>query len=529
MAEKIISALVQNFFYQDDDSNIPDGLVACDPAKFAQAIKKKFQKTKWGQRAVFNLCSVTPRMIAFLQRLDLARLKIKSSEFDEVLSTIKFSLDVGVIEGEHWEAKLFPNGSIAFRNSHRIIGVSGRPTASLEILNNELRSIICTLFSKMSHLEDIEITPLGFSILHHDDDGVHWTRKVPGLLSTTGQTLIFLPLNWAREWPDTDPTAKQILIDTAEKSRSGHAVIRTFEERIFVHGTSRQSDELDTIMENFSYYLGTMPDDNDPCKEPIFDHLGRLQNFVEHQIDFEKTDFYKIKRSLSSDFTAIIKAKLMEEFVIAKALQINALPQFFSQNCEKPVTLNDGLKHYEIGKLYNGNTIVFTFDLRIGRSLKSFKKTVIESISQKLEGYNLEGSKIAFSEEYTSETETQEYFDWGSDELSKRLDACRKELMAEYKLIDEDDTTEDNHQVEREMELLRNAEQVLDIIVFIKFDPNPIQIQRDALRLSSREISFRAVSIPKYGYFQSYYEGERDAGNESTLIPFEADIMDDGL
>ena len=285
-------------------SELPDGFTDTPPEILGRELLQQKEDRGYGEKILLGGIGEADVSLSILKKLEQLESHYSEDEFNEILELFDITLDVGVWGGESCAPRILFNGSVVFRNHHRVIGLVEQTLGSIEISNTQLASEISKLVRAMDGRRD-------FSIIHRNEQGFAWTSTVPTKLSDCGQTLVLLPEEWIQKAQELKCTfAEPIVLEAAKGSRTRDAVLRVFRNRTFIYATQRLNDSLDTIVENYSHRLGEAPDESvkyepfkistdtevlttefkkclldNPCEIPLSDLNERMRRFVSESLD----------------------------------------------------------------------------------------------------------------------------------------------------------------------------------------------------------------------------------------------------
>ena len=298
--------------------------------------------------------------------------------------------------------------------------------------------------------------------------------------------------------------------------------MRVFKDRSFVYSSKTLPDHLDDIVDTLSYQLGRSPDDamGRYCGV-IYPEYSGLEAYVKRSFDFSVTQFSKIEKLLSSQSLALIKTKFAKEYSYKNTGQLRWFPQIFNNKMNRPVSYCNGLRFFDIAEENNGNLIALSFNGRIGKRIESFAETAPNALELVIKDYPVHNAKVFIQKLVNSGKDTEECFDWDSHALRTRFASLQNEIES---LFNEQYSKSQLDREEWEHDFLLSDVR-FEVLIFVDYDPNPSDIQRQVLNLSEIEPSLVALEIPKYGYFQGFSEGELDTGNESFLVPWEEEEL----
>lgn len=516
--EKIFSQL-----FDGDIENIPDNFSEINPASFGKEIIK--QKNKLGYNAKINIPVnyLIEQAEKVLTKINEARLSLNGEQFETILSSIETSADVSVWGSDTWAPRLLPNGSVLIRNHHRVIALSERVSSQLDITNEELSEQLKDVYSyAQDNVENDDY--YSFNFLHRSEEGVSWTNKLPESLSDFGQTLIFISkefIDQARESINNDNIIfNDKILNVADESRSGHCVLRVFKNKTFLYSTYRASDEYDTILENFSYYLGSQPDE-DICEQPISSKSDFISDYVKNTLrenDEEEIFTTKVLKN-NKTLKLLLEDKFYNDFSIKKTWQIMSFDPFFAKEWDKPTTYcEDYIPYWDLSQQYNGNLIVIkgnmNFLSEVSNGEVEFKDKIKNSIAcvpNSLVKIHLPLSQISNQLQYIDEDDV---FEYGTRECNQRIYDVFNLLNQKYQ---EDKVSNTEDYTEKDFLDYVGYEFEFSLIFITNESPEPFDFNQYGLDVSN-ELSSITIIVPIYGFNQGYCDGELDTGNSNHFL-----------
>lgn len=276
---------------------------------------------------------------ALIEKFSQARASVTGEIFDQAWALIDFNFDVSVWGGATFEPILLGNGALLIRNHHRVLGVSESPAAILKIRPQRLRSDLVRLFRKSAKLERHE----AFILHRTDDGGMMRLSKPPRKFSEVGQTLVFIgyeaPVSTCRALPPA------VLTRIREQSRSGHVVLRTFGDHVFVYPLYRFSDDLDVLLEEYAEARFDEADTDQPLGVEITTHIRSLQaRFGERTREYLSLSDFPFPDAndvMSFHVAQKTTADTWGSYAGRKASDASNLVEFFADQANRPVNYAD--------------------------------------------------------------------------------------------------------------------------------------------------------------------------------------------
>lgn len=497
---------VNQIISQGHVNQLPDNFENISPVHFAKALLKALRKND----ATITIhgddnCESSE---LFLSTLDDARKFLTGEQFDDLWSHLRFTLDYGVMGAESWQPKILPNGGVAIRNHHRVISLSEKPEFSIEVTLEKLQKELALLNATCTSKVELEAEKqCYFSILHRDENGFTWSSTVPKTLSKVGQTLIFIPSIWLNYIHSNKLLNKKFPIicnfaikQTADSSRSGHCVIRTFEGRIFGFSTFRASDEYDILLEEYS--------------TPIDYEYGKGYDLEINPLDINhlvRNRTMDMSRSLNTHYLSkslqlLIEDEFQNSYVKEKSKQIHMFSSIFGENWNQPTFryyLDNKLSN--LIKFNNGKLLAFKFGKLPLTRFKGFEKEFNKKIGSLFSSYDSNDIYIQFNIDSWQKSEPCL---WKSEEYSEQI----KQLIKNYKLeynkycVNSDPKASAQDLIEQEENFFSESNSFL-VIIKSKNIPDPAYANQEGLRLSSELSQIIYAYIPCYGFEQDYCDG----------------------
>lgn len=525
--EKVVSQL-----FEGDMENIPENFSDIDPASFGKEIIK--QKKKLGYNSKINLPVnyLLEQAEKVVTKINESRLVLTGEQFETILSSIEMGADVSVWGSDTWSPKVLPNGSVLIRNHHRVIALSERVSGQIDITNQELQEQLKEVYAyAQDNIESDDTT--SFNFLHRSEEGISWTNKLPESFSDYGQTLIFISKDFIEQAQDFISGDNIVFTDSisnvADESRSGHCVLRVFKNKTFLYSTYRASDEYDTILENFSYYLGSQPDE-DICEQPVSSKSEFISNYIKDTLkenDEEELFTTKVLKT-NKTLKLLLEDKFYNDFSMKKTWQIMSFEPFFAKDWDKPTTYcEDYIPYWDLTKHYNGNLIAIKANMNflseVSNGEVEFKEKIKNSIAHipnSLVKLHLPLSQISNQLQYIDE---DDIFEYGTRECHNRIHEIFTLLNQKYQ---QDKASNSEDYTEKDFLDYVGYEFEFSLLFITNESPEPFDFNQYGLDVSN-ELSSITVIVPTYGFNQGYCDGELDTGNAHQFLIEEENSDDD--
>jgi hypothetical protein len=516
----------------DEEIATAEAIEALELMDFADALKRrlhyrgtKLRPNRKGERlTLFPTYNQTHKLV--LQKLRDVFLQ-KKRLFNRIWERIDLSVDISVWGGENWRPYLTPNGSILFRNFHRVIGLDGR-YGQFPYGATAVRDLLVPVFASLPEVKSINDFPPAFILHRESDEGLYCGCKLPEKLSDWGQTLIFLN----EEMLALLSVESEALQRAQQTSRSGYAIIRTFGDTAFAYSTGRFSDELDSIVEYFSSYL-----EFEDLNEPAFykNYSERLQEIedrtytsaLEYEIDLEDPDNPESLAAIAEPFREKITRYCQQKLWLTMEC-----PPFFTDSAAYPWAYYNDSKppYFDLLESFGRDTIVLS--IRNGGNESIFGVELHADTEAKAAGKAiLAQTKAVLAEQFIVKSDKA---DWAGVQ-------CRWEY---YGLTnpEEPDWLPLKDLGKGLIELLTQAKAACDspdsfypddielVLAFTPslFKPTDLDSLNAALLALTGEYDCGiALHVPKYGISQGYDCGDHDTGNVIDLLSPEIYNYDD--
>jgi hypothetical protein len=526
MDENNISELMDNLFNWDieDNDSLIEHIENMSSKDFSEAVVNA-QKDKSYNSKINIPCNTDEDLVnTLLEKIWTLHNDLSGEEFKKFWDCIGFTNDVSVWGGEAWAPRVLPNGSVLFRNHHRVVGIDDITTGSLQITSSDLRSQLVEITEKIQNSEEYEEDNVfAFSLIHYDENGITWTNNIPESLSDFGNTLVLINRgllddlqNENDSQVDNSIIFDPIVYEAANNARSGHAIIKVFKDMSLVYSTHRASDDYDTIVEYFSYYLGEHFDENVVQDEISGDYNAINKRIREMREDLEYDIFYynAFQDNQKVELRELIEEKLYSDFSRKKAQQVMTIPPMFGSKYNIPSSYyGEKPPFFSKAQEYDGNVFVLEENFSSFSSFNELDENIrnmIETISSEVDCTDV---LISFSDNYTFKTEPSS---WNTDEIHEHINELKEKLI---ELFNEEDDWEIGDE-EHEQEFFENYGYDFHINMIFVTDHilSPYEAHKYGLKLSKLQESCPNLSVPYIGFQQGYDEGDIDTGNNLLFL-----------
>lgn len=517
--------------FNGDIKNVSIDISEISAIEFGKEIIKQKKEIGYNGKIKIPMESDIEQIEIILKKINEARLILTGAEFEIILSTIEPDADIMVGGGSEWMPKILPNGSILIRNHHRVIALSESIAGVLDISNKKLYNDLKLIHKYAKENLDVEdIT--SFNFLHRFKNGVAWTNKIPSKLSDFGQTIVFISQNFIELVKQSKLISlnniifNPLILNVANESRSGHCVLRVFKNKTFLYSTYRAADEYDTILENFSYYLGDFPDEDIYVKS-FSTKTEFVRNYIQSTLK-ENSDFEIFHtKTLIKNHTLklLIEDKFYNEFSNKKTWQVTSFVPFFAKDWDKPtIYYEENIPFWNISQKYDGKIIIVESNFECFKSIKNGKSELNKKIHNILKFVKPNILKIhlplAKETSYLNEIDEKDVFDYGTKDCDTRITDFFHLIQNQYQ---KDIEKNQNLSVIDFFEYYAN-EFNFSLLFVLNNEPEPMEFHKIGLKIS-KSFSRITVIIPSYGFSQGYCDGEVDTGNSYQFIIDDRNIL----
>ncbi len=536
LSKKEVSEVITSLFDNDIENLEVEKLSQIEPKEFYKEVMKQKKVLGWKSRIKVPCNWHEDKAIKILEKLNDCRLVLNGEQFEELWNIISASADISVWGSDTWAPRVLPNGAVLIRNHHRVIGIDDQTCGSIQIFNEDLQKQLVKIRAIVEENFNGDEDHYKFHFVHRSEEGFDWTVNVPEKLNDFGQTLIFISsdvIEKAKEVGEDVLGDDHFIFDdnvssAAANSRSGHCVIRVFKHYSFLYSTYRASDEFDSIVENYAYYLGSEPDEG-----PNEQRVSSEGKFIVSSIrgTLEENDAPEIfNKSLLKHGSSIIKTLFSEKFYTGyageKSSQMMQFPPIFGVNAETPSTYyGDEIPFLEYSNKFDGRLIVAKSYYAVFDDVSNLKSqfndhlseisTLIDDCTLKL--YMPVPGDVKYDQE-------EDIFEYESKEYKKRLDSIVKALKKMY----EDDLKEnpledgaDPTQAEKDWLDSYGYDYEFAILAITRDNVNLVDVHKYGLKLSGILNNSATLIVPAFGFYQGYSDGELDTGNVNIFLTSE--------
>jgi hypothetical protein len=515
--QELANTIVENGIDSDMDFESVDAVALMKA--IVKLVKKKYKKNSYEAKKSITIYGSEDSLF-FLLKLQEARAKMKGEEFDSLWDYFRFTNNYGVMGGEPWQPRILPNGALLIRNHHRVISLSSSPGYVFKVKNDDLKR---ELEKAKNHFEPDEKNNCHtFSVLHRTEEGFYWGKNIPDL-SSQGETLVFLPEEWLKQICESKVLGEDSILandgiwEVAKQSRSGHCVFRVFSERTFCHSTFRASDEYDTILEECS---DTVEWESEPNSVAICNRYGarrEVQDNIKNMSMSLNFDEFNVQMQM------LLRHAFYEDYADDLLKSIYDHEPFFGQMYNTPpgyanhLAFGSHLENADSGRMVNiffGNTPF--------KSLETFKEDVrasIEKVAAKFRTKSVRAQLVDYSgyrhagDEEVQELDSKTY----QDNVQEVLEMFKKEYESfepDPEMSDDDNIDVFKHGIDTGVLISLMLEEHID-----PSEANDIAIKiSDEVSDKEEFCIYVHMSLPYYGFEQSYIGGSADSGNASMFV-----------
>ncbi len=529
--KKAITSTVKQLF-DGDIEDLSTEFSIIDPIIFFKEVIK--EKNKRGYHEKINIpCNYDiEQSELILLKIEECRKKITGEEFEDFWHCFDFNLDIVVWGSDEWAPRLLPNGAILIRNHHLVISLNEYVSDVIDIRFNELQQELLKIesFAKSILAKD-DVT--SFNIIHRDETGIDWNDSIPKELSEVGQSIVFIHKTLIEKLIlnnisfNNNPGFLHKLLNISNDSRSGHCVLRVFRHKTFLYETQRIGDEFDTILENYSYYLGESPNNVDYEMKKISNNFYFVKQYIQDIIKKSTPcDLYKTKTLESNRMIrALILDKINEDYSSKKALQISSFEPVFGHYYDRPVSYFEAnTEYWNFAQLHKGHMFLLNINYSFLPTNGGKPKKLAEFIKQVIGQTNNKLIKVHLPIEDLNYLSDDDVFDYDTPEYLARIKLILKKLSKKKHdtlTLEEVAHYESEETAEKEFLEMSGQEYKFSILFFLNKIPSISDCHEFGLKTSQQLDMSLTVHIPNYGFNQGYCSGELDNGNSSQFIPLQ--------
>lgn len=524
-------ALAVKQLFDGNIEDIHDEFLGLDPIIFYNETIKEKEKRGYQGKITIPCNSLVYQSELILTKLEEARKQLTGNQFDELWDCFDINLDFSIWGSNVWEPRVLPNGSILIRNIQKVIGINEQVSDKLDVrfssLHTDLNELEDVLHNKkFLHEEDT----LSFSILHRNENGFIWTRKVPENLSEVGQTLIFiskdmiLRLRASGKLNQNNAFISDKALAISKQSVSEHCVFRIFKYSTLMYGTYRLGDEYDTILESYSYRLGDDPLSNDYIQKEVCTDFSFIKKHIKEIVQRADSDIYgaevlKHNRTIK----VLLIDKVCEDYASKKAEQLDELKPLFGQYWDRPVSYYGiNSQFWNISQLNKGYMFLVNFSFyylpSAKKTLNDFKQSVEKVISQ-AEPYLKPLLYLPIIElNYLNEDDV---FEYGTPECNARMELVSKKLSKKpgHTITFEESANYENEEIATKEFLAMSGSEYKIYILFVSPTAPIIEdCHQFGVQVSKYMDNSLTIHVPNYGFNQGYLSGNLDAGNSTQYL-----------
>jgi hypothetical protein len=524
-------ALIVKQLFDGNIEDIHDEFLGLDPIIFYNETIKEKEKRGYQGKIIIPCNSLVYQSELILTKLEEARKQLTGQQFDGLWDCFEINLDFSIWGSNVWEPRVLPNGSILIRNIQKVIGINEQLSDKLEVrfsaLTNDLKELEDTLQNKkFLHEEDT----LNFSILHRDENGFIWTRKVPEKLSEVGQTLIFisrdmiLRLRANGKLSPNNAFISDKALAISKQSVSEHCVFRVFKYSTLMYGTYRLGDEYDTILESYSYRLGDDPLSNEYIEKDVSTDFNFIKKYIKYIVQNEELEIYGTEvLKHNRNIKVLLADKVCEDYSSKKASQINELKPLFGQYWDRPVSYYGiNSQFWNISQLNKGYMFLVNFSFyylpSAKKTLQDFKETVGKVISQSEKHLKpllyLPITELSYLNE-------EDVFEYGTPECDARMELVSKKLSknpSQTISFEESANYENEEIATKEFLAMSGSEYKVYILFVTPTAPIIEDCHQFGIQVSKYMDNSLTIHVPNYGFNQGYSSGNLDAGNSTQYL-----------
>lgn len=538
LTKKEKSNLVEQLFDNDITNLDIDNFNKISAADFHAEVLKQKKERGWNAHINIPCNWLQDKGDAVLKKiLEVKNSEVTEKDFKKFWDIFTASVDISVWGSDVWAPRILPNGALLIRNHHRVIALDEHITGSLDISNVTLQKQLKELEKfVLANFEEDQLS-IYFSFIHREQEGINWTSKVPDKLSDFGQTLFFLStevINKARESGNFEPE-HIVFNETAENagstSRSGHCVMRIYKDKTFFYSTYRAGDEYDTILENYSYYLGESSDQEETMEYEVNCDQHFIYSFIKENLEGQSEPEIFDEETLSNneEFKQLFSEKLYSDYAQKKSYQVMEFTPFFRKEWNLPPTYYlPKPPFFELSQKYDGRLIVVNFSLEFLPNLEGMVSAFSSKLSSMVSNI-MDGSTIKILlplEKYENDVDYMDadIFNYGSVELEKRVLELKSAMDIHFKEYMNENPNDENDLYTTQKDWIDSYgyDYMITLLIIPNETPDPFTAHKYGIDFSAATDSSLNVQIPSYGYYQGYSAGELDTGNSQQFLSSEA-------
>jgi hypothetical protein len=414
-----------------------------------------------------------------------------------------------VMGSDAWRPSVLPNGALVIRNHHRVVGVWDAYSQELLMTHDELRAALAPMVGT-AELQVLNFEP---SERSYSGDMVYYRGALPEALSNVGNTAIFV--GYGADLSGFDSTYQERLADVRGRSRTGHAVLRVYGDRVLAYSLFRASDEYDALLEDFAeaYFVddegsdGESPEscpvnlssDHNKLKTAIAQELAeRLEYVLGHEYSTGTLLGHLLGQRLYADYDSAAGKLVGQLYEFTPFFGIKPhLPAYYGSAEHMPPFVRDSVPDAQVAYL----SLPYSARVPEDGTLESGWTRLTAQVDHAASEL---GATVKLAVGYDSNLGLDAFDQNGAlaalGELDEQLHA---DLEAEGSV---DDSAASAEAAENFSESLVFQLKLSGAIDFA-------QLHETALALSSELGTSLVLTVPAFGISQGYYDGELDTGN----------------
>lgn len=530
LSKKEISEFVSKLYDNDLEDFDTDSFSLIDPKDFYKEVLKQKKTHGWQAKIKVPCNWVVDASAAILNKLEECRLKLNGEQFEEIWNIIVASNDISVWGSDTWAPRVLPNGTLLVRNHHRVIGIDENATGSIYKENTILQTQLTQLQNWMEENFEAEDKSIHFHFVNRNDEGFTWTVTTPEKLSDVGQTIVFVSKELMDQAKESGEFGEEHFIneesteEAASNSRSGHFVLRVFKHVTFIYSTYRASDEYDTILENYSYFLGSEPDE-DTYFERINSETSSCRNIVSQILrDQDEPELFESNAIKHNPMMKILfEDKFYNGFASIKANQMSNFAPHFAQSSNLPSTYwGNDIPFWDVSEKYDGRMIVSRGYFNFLGNISEAKSYIEDKFSSMISIVDNATVKVYLPIPKNAQYDKEEdIFEYDSKEYKNRLKEVIKSFKTQYQeYLKDNPKGEDVSDEEHEKEWVDSYGYDYEYALVFITEEFPIisEAHRYGLKISAEVDDSITIMVPAIGYYQGYANGELDTGNANIFL-----------
>ena len=507
--------------------------------EFAAAVLAAKTQASYSEKIWIHADYNTDLFGSVMELIGQVRAKLDDRAFDIFWSCFDVTLDISVMGGSRWAARILPNGALMFRNHHRVIAIDEQVGGILEVTNEQLLEEL-RIFEEYAN-KNISDDDTLFSVVHQNEEGITWTRSLPDKLSDVGQTVVLINqdlFTQLRDREDLDINNNSLFGSNAEElatnSHSGIAVIRVFANKSFMYSMSRAEDKYDMVLEEYAYYLGDGPDEKGVPQISISNNFGFVSNWIRNHIkeNFQNLSILEhVAVSENTSLQVLLNQRLEKNYAQQKTWEVLVFVPFFGKKSGVPVAYGqDDSVYWTQSEAMSHELVV----VQLNASGISNADEVVDTLSSRITSMVDTANFIASSDEVlvflppkSTETgvrqiEPSHLYAYGSEEMNDRLEEIADEMAVAWKReCDESEEISFSDYISSD-----GCDYIVAALLPTDGAADPTVAHGYAVTLSYDLDMSIMLEVPGYGLMQGYCAGELDTGNMASFL-FEGNADDE--